>query len=606
MWNFLKLTAGQLERSPHEAEFFNVGDIDKATSIVREVIQNSLDAKLQNNQPVRVKFTFGTHEKSDNDAYYSGLIPHAQHSGLLASSFSDTKQIRYLTIEDFGTTGLDGPTNRENMVAGIGGNFYNFWWCEGKSQKTGHRLGRWGLGKTTFHVASKLRTFWGFTVRSDDKRKLLLGKALLKAHMLDNVWYDYYGYFSGPDYAPVEEATEIETFKHKFSLTRLDEPGFSLVIPLPFEEIDQQAIIKAVIIHYFFPIIKDMLIVEVSSGTSSVVLRSTTLREVAKSQNWGNSSWEDRSVDNLMEFLEEAVTMPEAQRIKLAMPPGTPQFSDKLFGPDLDQARERFANNKLVTLEVPLKIRPAGKPEKDSYFHIYLQKDDSLQKADEFYIREGITISEINNLRNRRVRGLLSAQDEPICTFLGDSESPAHTDWKERTEGFGEKYTLAPSTLRFIKSSMVSAVRILDQPAPGVYRDLLQDIFFVPSPIEPQKKDPSIKPPTPPPTAHPQLFEVSKISGGFRVGITKKETGLPLHLLVTVAYDTRRGNPFSRYSPLDFDFSSPLLQVDTSSGTVLEKGQNRIIVQVDKADFSLNVNGFDPHRDVIVDVKEAG
>ena len=60
---------------------------------------------------------------------------------------------------------------QEKMVDFPGGknNFYNFWWYEGKSEKKGKERGRWGLGKTTFHVASKIRLFFGLTVRQDDR-----------------------------------------------------------------------------------------------------------------------------------------------------------------------------------------------------------------------------------------------------------------------------------------------------------------------------------------------------------------------------------------------------------------------------------------------------
>ena len=222
MWKFRKLTEGELERSPREAEFFNVGDIDKAASVVREVVQNSLDASLPNNHPVRIRFFFSTHEKSNNDIYYQDLVPHIQNSKLLPTGYSAGSEVRFLTIEDFGTSGLDGPIKRNQLATADGGNYYNFWWCEGKSQKTGHRLGRWGLGKTSFHVASTLRTFWGYTIRYDDKRELLLGKTLLKTHILDGDLYDYYGYYSGPGYVPIEDAAQIDAFRNKFAISRKD------------------------------------------------------------------------------------------------------------------------------------------------------------------------------------------------------------------------------------------------------------------------------------------------------------------------------------------------------------------------------------------------
>ena len=121
MWKFRKLTEGEPERDPHEAEFFNVGDIDKAASLVREVIQNSLDAKLPAQDNVRVRFTFSKHDENENDSHYSNLIPHVGSCGLLPQDYVSSHPIPFLTVEDFGTTGLDGPVSREEFKDVDGG-----------------------------------------------------------------------------------------------------------------------------------------------------------------------------------------------------------------------------------------------------------------------------------------------------------------------------------------------------------------------------------------------------------------------------------------------------------------------------------------------------
>jgi len=252
--------------------------------------------------------------------------------------------------------------------------------------------------------------------------------------------FDYYGYFAGEHYNPIETKEILENFRSKFALTRNGEPGLSIVIPMPAAEINCDSIIRSIIIHYFFPIIKGMLVVEVNHGASMIILNGSTLRDIARGQDWKNSPWGSRPVDPLMEFLEDAVTMPEANIVSLQMPVGTPRMKEDMFGDQLNQLRKLFAENGLVYLKIPVKIQPKGKPEVNSYFAVYLKKDDTLNRPDEFYTRAGITISEIRKLGNRRVRALLSAQDEAVCTFLGDCESPAHTDWKEGTEQFQDKY----------------------------------------------------------------------------------------------------------------------------------------------------------------------
>jgi hypothetical protein len=55
MWEFSELKDVEPERDPHETEFFR--DIP-AEVIVREAIQNSLDAK-RDNECVRIRFSFG-------------------------------------------------------------------------------------------------------------------------------------------------------------------------------------------------------------------------------------------------------------------------------------------------------------------------------------------------------------------------------------------------------------------------------------------------------------------------------------------------------------------------------------------------------------------
>lgn len=602
MWKFRKLTGGELERHPHEAEFFNVGDIDKATSLVREVIQNSLDAKLPAEDNVRVRFTFGKHNKKGNDNHYSNLIPHVGSCGLLPQYYASLEYIPFLTIEDFGTTGLDGPVSREEFKNGEGGDYYNFWWCEGKSRKAGHSAGRWGLGKTSFHVASDLRSFWGLTIRKDDGRELLLGKSLLITHLIDGAMFDYYGYFAGEGYDPIEDKNMIHNFQGKFAVTRSDQPGLSIVIPMPSPEINSNSIIRSVIIHYFFPIIKGMLVIEVDDGSSTITLNSSNLRDIAKQQDWTNSAWADRPVDSLMEFLEDAATLPEVEAVTLRATAGSLKIKEETFGGQLNELRNRFNENKLVCVMLPVKILPKDKLATDSSLEVYLKKDEALSRPDEFYVRGGITISEIKRLGNRRVRALLSAQDEAVCAFLGDCESPAHTDWKERTEKFQEKYHTATGTLRFIKSSMADIVRILDQPPPGLEHDLLRDIFFI---IEGGDEDLDVhKPPKKIERTKPQNFEAVQILGGFRIALAVEGITLPIQALIRVAYDIRGGNPFSNYHPMDFQLSDENITITVNGGSISQVTQNQIIANVIQDAFELRVTGFDEHRDLIVDVRE--
>src|SRR5436305_1999742 len=77
-------------------------------------------------------------------------------------------------------------------------NMKDFWRRVSRSHKGGDKDGSWGLGKIVFPASSKIRTFFGFTVRNDDENltPLLMGQAVLRHHVLKGIEYAPIGLFS--------------------------------------------------------------------------------------------------------------------------------------------------------------------------------------------------------------------------------------------------------------------------------------------------------------------------------------------------------------------------------------------------------------------------
>lgn len=601
MWIFSKLPEGEPERNPRESEFFNVGDLDPSASLVREIIQNTLDARKLGNDKVSVRFNFGNHSYSDKGKYYDELIPHLISSEMIPAEYSFGETIPFLTIEDFGTNGLDGPVSRAEITGGVKSNYYDFWWREGKSNKEGQDAGRWGLGKTVFFSASSLRSFWGLTHRQDDQQVLLLGKSVMKTHRhTDGETYKYFSYFAEEGSKPIKSKELLDDFRSTFALTRGNEPGLSIVIPAPLE-ITPEAIIRSVIIHYFFPIMRNMLVVEVNHDSSKIKLDSSTLCDISLKQDWIDTAWKDRAVDSLMSFLDNAATKSPTEMISLEKPHSIPRMTESLFVNKLEESKKLFADNELLWIRVPVDIQKTGEAPAESYFDVYLQKDEGLNQADEFYIRSGITISEIKMLGNRRVRALLFIEDNTASTFLGDSESPAHTDWKERGEDFKKKYPYSRDTLRFIRSSMRDLVKILDQPSPGLHPDFLQDIFFISD--ETKSGDDKGKPPPPLPPSS-QIFTINRIQGGCRISLSDNQVPVPLQATVRIAYDVIRGSPFSNYHPFDFNLGNKPIEPTVEGGKIISTNENELSIEIDSRDFEFKITGFDERRDLVVDIRE--
>ena len=79
---------------------------------------------------------------------------------------------------------------------------------------------------------------------------------------------------------------------------------------------------------------------------------------------------------------------------------------------------------------------------------------------------------------------------------------------------------------------------------------------------------------------------------------------MPLSLSVTTAYEIRSGNPFKKYDPRDYRLEeSPIRIVHEGLADVLPAGQ-RVDFVATSPDFSLEVSGFDPHRDLKLKVEE--
>jgi len=595
------MAKGIPERNPRETEFFRITSPGEA--VVREFIQNSLDAR-RNQNPVKIKISLNSIRRENiNNFLDSELKDHLSACSLIDGG-EYPEDVSYIVLEDFNTTGLDGPYNPD---AGDG-NFYNFWWREGISEKKGQRAGRWGLGKTTFHIVSKIRTLWGLTVR-DDGKIFLMGKALLKTHILSGRRYHYFGYFSQNDFMPVENNSILSQFKNNFGISRNNtETGLSIVIPLPVNEISFESIMKGVIQHYCYPVLAGILKVEVQDNINirGEELNSENLIEKASGIDWSDTEWGGINIKKILEFIKDSLNI---QPVRLQIQePANPQITRESFAEQIDTIKENFLSGHSLRFEVPVTIRKTDGTEQESFIVVLLKRFPEFRKPFEAYIRSGILISEIKMLGDRPAAGLFIAEDPAVCEFLADCEPPAHTNWNERTEGFAEKYTHSARILRFIKKSILQIVSILDEPPRERQVDFLKDIFSIPVTREEKQEEEEItQPPIIPPDVgrKPAKFNIERIESGFRVTLNPERTDLsfPFQATVKMAYDTRRGNPFSQYDKFDFDVASPSITTGTRDCNVIERKDNILKVEITGRNFEIMVTGFDPKRDLVIDVK---
>ena len=166
-WNFPSNNGGEINGIAHSGvETFKGTPIK---SLAREICQNSLDARMDNNKPVKIEFkTFnlnlkeipGYEDLMDAINRSNDFWSKQKHSKDAEKFFKRAiktmkqKEISCLRISDFNTSGLVGSEEE-----------YNSPWCNlikssGASDKSGKNGGSFGIGKYAPYACSDIRTIF--------------------------------------------------------------------------------------------------------------------------------------------------------------------------------------------------------------------------------------------------------------------------------------------------------------------------------------------------------------------------------------------------------------------------------------------------------------
>ena len=628
-WRFNLVRPSDKAREPIQGEFFAADAISNpGEALVREGIQNSLDAR-RNGETVMVRIRVsGESDAVSRDAvapFLDGLAEHLKAPGNgLREIPGDRENCPVLVFEDFGTSGLTGdpaewrpPAEQEKWE----NHFYHFFRAEGRSDKGEKSIGSWGVGKQVFPRSSRINTVFGLTVRSDDRKKLLMGMAVLKSHDLQSTRYHPDGWIGRLEkdcddglILPIEEESYIASFCEAFEIQRGNDPGLSIVVPWCDLELTDENLIRAVLRGYFWPLLHGRLEVIVEAPSIKTVLDANSLE--SEIQKIGGDL--EREMAPIIELAKWAGSLREEDFVQLSCPSSQRawQWSKDLFSPDsIDDLRMGYERGDRLAFRIPVTVREKGHKPLETFFDVFLFRDGSDQSGRPVFIREGIIIPDVRAPRTRGIRAIVIAEHEHIATFLKSAENPAHTQWQHDGEKFRGKYVSGKGDLDFVKRAIHEIVNILCEQDKKVDRTLLADLFSIPAPPEEQesktreKKKPEAKGkdperPDPQPQPRPKPFIIDRVEGGFVVRVGEiNGASLPQALLIRAAYHVRRGNPFKKYHQADFNFSRQM-QTRLTGATALETKENMLRVKIDSSDFRIEVRGFDPNRDVRVEVRQ--
>ena len=204
-WQFYLQQPTDPIHNPISGEYFSTEAVGNVTAaLIREGIQNTLDARKKkadgSSHPANVRVflsdTAGALPANRAKSWFGTLWPHVMAPGNgLRNQPPIDESCPFLVFEDFGTIGLTGNPEEHEVVDGVANHFLNFFRAEGHSDKGEQDRGSWGVGKTVFPRASRISSYIGLTVRSDDNKQLLLGRSILKYHRIHGKSYKSDGYF---------------------------------------------------------------------------------------------------------------------------------------------------------------------------------------------------------------------------------------------------------------------------------------------------------------------------------------------------------------------------------------------------------------------------
>lgn len=650
-WHFIEKPVGQKAREAIQGEFFKDQSIDDSLhALIRETVQNSLDAR-SGSDPVHIVISLGRLAARDSIVWFPETSQRhfaAPEIGLTSLPNWGRESCSYLTIEDFGTCGLEGKVDSDKPS--LGGNFYHFFRAEGVSNKSeGHR-GSWGVGKIVIPAASRARTFFAMTRRRKDPVLYAMGQTVLRYHSVDECEYTPDAWFGEISDDGLPTAFRDDSFTQRmisdFRLCRTTEPGLGLIIPWVDANISLEKLAETVAREYFMPILSGDLVVDMRDHDVDGEIRFDygSVGALGKACS-NNTEFQDvlRLASCLFGVSDESVlevdVVSSDEKSKVNY-----DWTEMSVGVPVGDVDNALEIGRVVHFKTPMVIenKTVGSTEFGSFDVLLLRKEGRHYPV---FVREGLLIANHNSRKKTAGHvALIYAGDfsgtseisNIVANTLRLAECPAHTDWNPAREKFKGVFADGRRLIPFVRDSAVRLIEKLagDETTPD--RNMLADLLPLPednAPIRPDAgkatgRSEKVTPPAPGdipplPKSKPRCWKIQQ--NGKVVQIRGSREGFQhvngYELTIHAAYDLPGRNPFKVHSKYDFELGraaaacnvkskgvgvdSTGFKVSLDGGVRFFKSESdfEMVVHVDSPDFNIALEPSDLNRDLKVEVR---
>lgn len=225
-------------------------DIPLLDLLVRESVQNSLDATAKPTEPVQVDMRVGEFVIADLNRHFEKI-----EAGLNRRYTGKTH--KYIAVRDCNTVGLTGPVRYTDVRQNQFGNLLKLVYEISKPQSNEGAGGSWGLGKTIYFRLGIGLVIYYSRILQNGKYSSRLAACLVEDETRADAliphrggvkrgiaWWGKRDGITGNDTIPVENEVEIEKILRIFDIApyRNNETGTTVIIPY----IDENSLLREV------------------------------------------------------------------------------------------------------------------------------------------------------------------------------------------------------------------------------------------------------------------------------------------------------------------------------------------------------------------------
>ena len=573
-WEFEEYQENSTRQDSSSDKFFK--DASESDSLIREFVQNSLDARDCDSKPVKIIINHQSLNNLFKKTFLDPLEPHLRESHILINGQSE----KVIVLEDFNTKGLGGD-NKED-----------FFYKDNITSKA-EGGGSHGIGKAVFPAVSQIKTFFGYSVFSSSSKenddRVFQGRAILKTHKIKQIEYRPYGDLE----IPVEKHTDIiqKIFKRKIS-----ENGLSIAIP--YCNIDLKDIKRSCLSQCYWPIANEKLEIEIENDKK---FTPETLLEENNPK---------------IELVNNYQTYP---KYKIKIVKVEQKAWKKLQFPQLSKEQiDRLQQNQSIFISFEIELPVKKDCPKYGTIRLLIKKKENIQDKTIDVWRDHLLINKAlgGSKKESEYSVIVIIEKDPLSQLLRQLEDPGHTKWQTGTisEEVKKEYkhTLIKDLVKFIRKLPMEIIKQMKHRSIDQDESFFADYFPDVSSNENKRvktkegianSSYSEEDIEEVPSFPDFIYKKHKKNDGFTLNLKNKEN-YPEQITIKTAYGTNIGDAFKNYDKRDFQFGKDIkIQVDNQYGESLKCEDNIVQYKIKNKKFSISLTGFDQHKELKIEVK---